>query len=105
MDRVKEVVGAKEFLSFLNSYLRAPEHTQKLKEEMTRLEKEVLNIDISEEEKQAFGAISALKDTFEQKQFEYSSLSEDIEREFKNAMWIVLTTPVVSKMQNRSMNL
>ena len=51
LEQVKQVIGPKEFLSFLNTYLRAPLHTQKLKEEMTRLEREVLNIETTEEEK------------------------------------------------------
>ena len=41
-EKVKELVGGPQFLDFMSFYLRNPEANLKLKEEMTKLEREVL---------------------------------------------------------------
>lgn len=66
-----------------------------MKEEMTRLEKQVLMIETKEGENISNIGLNIPKDSFEQKNFEYSSLNLEIKEEFKNAKWVVLTNPIV----------
>lgn len=62
---------------------------------MKRFEKEVLNIEAKEEEKMSLSAINAPRETFEMKNYDFSSLNNEIAQEFKDAKWVVLTTPAV----------
>lgn len=64
---------------------------------MRRLEREVLNIEEKEQEKIHNSGLPLLKDTYESKIFEYSSLNMNVTEEFKEAKWVVLTSPVILK--------
>lgn len=71
---------------------------------MTRLEREVVNLEAQEEEKMLLSGLPIFKDNLTFKHFEYSSLRSNIEEEFKNAKWVVLTTPIVSKQSGKGGN-
>ena len=55
-ENLKELIGSSDFLRFMNLYLKNPVANQKIKEEMSRLEREVLGIEAKEQEKfESFG--------------------------------------------------
>ena len=64
---------------------------------MNRLEREVLSVEDREEVKLAKLGLQMIRDTFDQKSFEYSSLKQDIAQEFQAAKWVVLTNPYMPK--------
>lgn len=64
---------------------------------MSRLEKEVLNIEAREEEKMQLTGVQFPKETFEMRNFTHSTLDDDASKEFKDAKWVVLTTPIIQK--------
>eukprot|EP00347_Sterkiella_histriomuscorum_P007476 403348772 len=101
-DQIREVIGPEQFLESIKNYVQAPEHTQKVKEELNRLEREVMNIEAKEEEKMLLCGLPILRDTLTFKHFEHSTLGNDIQEEFKNAKCIVLTTPAVSKQSGKA---
>lgn len=64
---------------------------------MRSFEREVLNIEAKEEEKMSNSGIMIPRDTFQLKNYDYSTLNNDVKEEFKDSKWIVLTTPIIQK--------
>jgi hypothetical protein len=69
---------------------------------MSRLEKEVLTIEARESEKFENYGLTMPKEPNQTQLFCHSSLSKDIEEEFKEAKWIVLTSPTLQKLNQKS---
>lgn len=56
-----------------------------------------MKIEAKEEEKMLLSGLPVPRENLTYRHFEYSSLGNDMEEEFKDAKWVVLTTPIVSK--------
>ena len=77
---------------------KIPEHSQVIKEELNRLEKEAMTLETKEQEK--FTGLGLSAPTFESRNIPhslmcYSSIADNIEEEFKEAKWVVLTSPII----------
>lgn len=72
---------------------------------MNRLEREILTITDREEVKLAKLGLQMLKDSFDLKSFEYSSLKQNIAQEFQGAKWVVLTNPYSPKSTQKGSNI
>lgn len=62
---------------------------------MRRFEKEVLKVEVKHEDQILNTGITVPQESFDMRNFDYSSLTSDIAKEFKDSKWVVLTTPVV----------
>lgn len=69
----------------------------KIKDEMRRLERDVLNIEARESEKASRIGHTLPTDSSSTKGYCYSSLQGNLREEFKSATWVVLTNPMVQK--------
>jgi len=77
---------------------KIPEHSQVIKEELNRLEKEAMTLETKEQEK--FSALGVTAPTFESRNIPHSlmchsSIADNIQDEFKEAKWVVLTSPII----------
>jgi hypothetical protein len=78
LDQIKEILGPSEFLNFIEAYVKAPDHCQKIKDEMYKLEKEVHNIEAKEVDKLINSGLPPEKESFQSKLYSYSSLCRDL---------------------------
>ena len=79
---------------------KIPEHSQVIKEQLSRLENEAHTLETREQEKFATYGLPVL--SFESKNIPHSlrchsSLADNIEEEFKDAKWAVLTSPFIQQ--------
>jgi hypothetical protein len=98
IDRLKSLLGIDQFRQFLDYYInKNPDHNQLIKQELCRLEKEALLLETKEQEK--FLSLGLPSLPFEgrdgPKLYSHQTLTDNMEEEFKNAKWVVLTSPLI----------
>ena len=81
---------------------KIPEHSQVIKDKLNILENEAHTLETREQEKFATYGLPVL--TFESRNVPHSlrchsSIADNIEEEFKDAKWVVLTSPFIQQKQ------
>lgn len=105
-ESLKRVLGS-DFPKFVESYTKSPESNLAIKEEYSRNEREALHNGAIEREKfAAHGLVMppiATPERQEGERFCHSSLSDNIREEFKDAKWVVITSPLLKNKNQGSL--